>query len=304
MMRPVYTDSLRLIGDTPLLELRCLRPPGGARILGKHEGYNPGGSVKDRICLSMVETAERAGILSPGATLIEPTSGNTGIGLALVAAIKGYRCLLTMPETMSVERRKILQAYGAELALTPGTEGMRGAIAEAERLVAQTPRAFMPQQFKNPANPQAHYTTTGPEIWRDAEGRVDAFVAGVGTGGTITGVGHYLREQKPDVRIIAVEPADSPVLSGGPPGPHRLQGIGAGFVPEVLDRTVYDEVRTVPTDDAFATMKRLGEEEGLFVGISAGANAWAAAQLAAEMAPDQTVVTVIPDGGEKYLSMI
>lgn len=304
MRQSVHTDLLELIGGTPLIELRCLRPAGGARILGKHEGYNPGGSVKDRICLSMIEAAERAAVLAPGATIIEPTSGNTGIGLALVAAIKGYRCLLTMPETMSVERRKILQAYGAELALTPGAEGMRGAIAEAERLLAETPRAFMPQQFKNPANPQAHYRTTGPEIWEDTGGQVDAFVAGVGTGGTITGVGHYLREQKPQVRVVALEPADSPVLSGGQPGSHRIQGIGAGFVPEVLDRSVYDEVRTVQAEDAFATMRQLGEEDGLFIGISAGANAWAAAQLAAEMEPEQTVVTILCDGGEKYLSMI
>lgn len=304
MRQSVHSDSLELIGGTPLIELRCLRPAGGARILGKHEGYNPGGSVKDRICLSMIEAAERDGVLTPGATIIEPTSGNTGIGLALVAAIKGYRCLLTMPETMSVERRKILQAYGAELALTPGTEGMRGAIAEAERLLAETPRAFMPQQFKNPANPQAHYRTTGPEIWKDTAGQVDAFVAGVGTGGTITGVGRYLREQKPQVRIVALEPADSPVLSGGQAGSHRIQGIGAGFIPEVLDRSVYDEVRTVQAEDAFATMRQLGEEDGLFVGISAAANAWAAAQLAAEMKPEQTVVTILCDGGEKYLSMI
>ena len=303
-MPPVYTDALPLIGNTPLIELRSLREPGGARILAKHEGLNPGGSVKDRICLAMVEAAEQAGLLAPGATLIEPTSGNTGIGLALVAAIKGYRCLLTMPETMSVERRKILQAYGAVLVLTPADTGMGGAIAEAERLVAETPEAFMPQQFKNPANPQIHYRTTGPEIWRDTAGQVDAFVAGVGTGGTITGVGRYLREQQPDVRIVALEPAASPVLSGGAPGRHPIQGIGAGFIPDVLDRQVYTEVRTVEGDDAFATMRRLGEEDGLFVGISAGANAWAAARLAAEMDSTQTVVTVLCDGGEKYLSMI
>ena len=303
-MRPIYTDSLTLIGETPLIELRSLRPAGGARVLGKHEGYNPGGSVKDRIGLAMVVAAEQAGHLAPGATLIEPTSGNTGIALALVAAIKGYRCLLTMPETMSVERRKILLAYGAELVLTPAATGMGGAVAEAERLAAETPGAFMPQQFKNPVNPQVHYDTTGPEIWGDAQGRVDAFLAGVGTGGTLTGVGRYLREQKPDVRIVALEPATSPVLSGGQPGRHPIQGIGAGFIPEVLDRQIYDEVRTVTGDDAFATQKRLGEEEGLFVGISAAANAWAAAQLAAELGPDQTVVTVICDGGDKYLSMI
>jgi cysteine synthase A len=303
-MRPVYTEALQLIGDTPLIELRSLRPAGGARILAKHEGYNPGGSVKDRICVAMIEAAEAAGQIAPGAMIIEPTSGNTGIGLALVAAVKGYRCTLTMPETMSIERRKILQAYGAEVVLTPGTEGMAGAIAQAERLTAETPGAFMPQQFKNPANPAVHYRTTGPEIWQDAQGQVDVFCAGVGTGGTITGVGRYLREQNPAIRIVALEPADSPVLSGGAPGPHKIQGIGAGFIPEVLDRSVYQEVRTLPTDQAFATMKRLGEEEGLFAGISAGANAWAAAQLAAELEAGQTVVTVLPDGGEKYLSMI
>ena len=303
-MRPVYTNSLQLIGETPLIELHCVRPAGGARILAKHEGFNPGGSVKDRICVAMVEAAEQAGRLQLGAVLIEPTSGNTGIGLALVAAIKGYKCTLTMPETMSVERRKILQAYGAELVLTPGTEGMGGAVATAERLTAETPGGFMPQQFKNPANPQMHYRTTGPEIWRDAGGKVDAFCAGVGTGGTITGTGRYLREQRPGVHVVALEPADSPVLSGGKPGPHKIQGIGAGFVPEVLDRSVYNEVRTVRTEDAFAVMKQLGEEEGIFVGISAGANVWAAAQLAAERGPEETVVTVICDGGEKYLSML
>ncbi len=304
MAKSVFANALEMIGDTPLVELRSLRAPGGARLLAKHEGKNPGGSVKDRICWAMVQAAERDGQLRPGGTIIEPTSGNTGIGLAMVAAVRGYRCLLTMPETMSVERRKVLQAYGAELVLTPGEKGMRGAVEEAERILAETSDGFMPQQFKNPANPEIHYRTTGPEIWRDTHGQIDAFVAGVGTGGTITGAGRFLREHKPDLLLIALEPAESPVLSGGSPGPHRIQGIGAGFVPDVLDTNLYNEVRTVSTEDALATMRQLAEEEGLFVGISSGANVWGAAQLAGAMEPDQTVVTIFADGGEKYLSMI
>ena len=304
MSHGYFTNALALIHNTPLVEIHSARPSGGGRILAKHEGYNPGGSVKDRIGLAMVEAAEKSGALHPGGALIEPTSGNTGIALALVAAIKGYRCILTMPETMSVERRKVLAAYGAQLVLTPGTEGMRGAIAQAETILAETPDGFMPQQFKNPANPEVHYRRTGPEIWEDAQGKVDAFVAGVGTGGTITGVGHYLRERNPAVRIVALEPAESPVLSGGEPGSHRIQGIGAGFVPDVLDTKVYDEVRTIPSETAFAMAKQLVEEDGLFVGISAGANVWAAAQVADELGPEATVVTVLCDGGEKYLSMI
>ena len=304
MARGLYPDSLHLIGDTPLVEVHSLRPAGGARILGKHEGYNPGGSVKDRIALAMVEAAERSGALRPGGLLVEPTSGNTGIGLALVAAVRGYRLLLTMPETMSVERRQVLLAYGAQMQLTPAAEGMNGAVAAAEALVAENPGAFMPQQFRNPANPEAHYRTTGPEIWRDAQGRVDAFVAGVGTGGTLTGVGRYLREQKPGVRLVALEPADSAVLSGGQPAPHKIQGIGAGFIPEVLDTRLYDQVLTVTAKDAFATLWALAQEDGLFVGISSAANVWAAAHLAAQMEADQTVVTILCDGGDKYVSMI
>lgn len=299
-----FQNALGLIHNTPLVEIHSARPAGGARILAKHEGYNPGGSVKDRIGLSMVEAAEKSGALRPGGTLIEPTSGNTGIALALVAAVKGYRCILTMPDTMSVERRKILEAYGAECVLTPGAERMPGAIAQAEALLAETPDGFMPQQFQNPANPAAHYQHTGPEIWKDAQGKVDAFVAGVGTGGTITGVGRYLKERNPAVRVVALEPEESPVLSGGVAGSHRIQGIGAGFIPDVLDRKVYDEVRTIPSDTAFEMMRQLGEEDGLFVGISASANVWAAAQVAAELDAGATVVTVLCDGGEKYLSVI
>jgi cysteine synthase A len=295
---------LELIHNTPLLEINSVRPAGGARILAKHEGYNPGGSVKDRICLAMVEAAEKSGDLRPGGTLIEPTSGNTGIGLALVAAVKGYRCVLTMPDTMSVERRKTLQAYGADLVLTPGAQRMAGAIEVAEQVLAETQGGFMPQQFQNPANPQAHYLHTGPEIWEDAMGRVDAFVAGVGTGGTLTGVGRYLREKNPQVRLYAMEPAESPVLSGGQAGSHRIQGIGAGFVPEVLDTKLYNEVLTVTSDVALEMMRHLAAEEGLFVGISASANVWAAAQLAAKMSADEIVITVLCDGGDKYLSVI
>jgi cysteine synthase len=252
MAHGFFANTLNLIHNTPLVEVHSVRPAGGARILAKHEGYNPGGSVKDRIGLQMIETAEKSGALQPGGTIIEPTSGNTGIGLALVAALRGYRCVLTMPETMSVERRKILAAYGADLVLTPGPERMPGAIAQAEAILAETPNGFMPQQFKNPANPLSHYLHTGPEIWEDAGGAVAAFVAGVGTGGTITGVGRYLREQSPTIRIVAVEPAESPVLSGGAAGSHGIQGIGAGFIPDVLDRGVYGEVLTVTTEQAVA----------------------------------------------------
>ncbi|NLO72661.1 MAG: cysteine synthase A [candidate division WS1 bacterium] len=304
MHHSYFRNALELIHNTPLVEIHCLRPPGGARLLAKHEGYNPGGSVKDRIALAMIEAAEQNGTLAPGGTIIEPTSGNTGIGLALVAAVKGYRCLLTMPETMSEERRKTLAAFGAELVLTPGAEGMRGAIAQAEALLTETPGGFIPQQFQNPANPQAHYEHTGPEIWEQAQGRVDAFVAGVGTGGTITGVGRYLRQRNPQVRIVAVEPAESPVLSGGEPGSHGIQGIGAGFVPGVLDTQVYTEVLTVTTEQAVEMAQRLPQEDGLFVGRSAGANLWAAAKAAGKMTSEQTVVTVLPDGGEKYLSLL
>ncbi|HEY3397987.1 MAG TPA: cysteine synthase A [Armatimonadota bacterium] len=304
MYNQLYENALGLIANTPLVEVHSLRPAGGARILAKHEGYNPGGSVKDRICLAMIEVAEQQGRLQPGAIIVEPTSGNTGIGLALVAALRGYHCMITMPETFSVERRRLLATYGAELVLTPGSGGMTAAIAEAERIVADTPGAFMPGQFSNPANPDMHYRTTGPEIWDQTGGKVDAFVAGVGTGGTLTGVGHYLHEKNPQVQIVALEPADSPILSGGTPGPHKIQGIGAGFVPEVLDTKVYNQVMTVTTELAISTLHQLAEEEGLLVGISAAANVWAAAQLAAQLRPDQTVVTIICDSGDKYLSVI
>jgi cysteine synthase A len=296
-------NILELIGDTPLVRYNRLPAPGSASVWGKHEGMNPGGSVKDRICLSMVLAAEEQGLLKPGATIIEPTSGNTGIGLAMVAAVKGYKCVLTMPETMSVERRAILRAYGAEIVLTPGTEGMRGAVAKAEELVAQTPNSFMPQQFNNPANPRIHRETTAEEILEAFDGQVDAFVAGVGTGGTVSGVGEALKALNADILVVAVEPEKSPVLSGGDPGPHKIQGIGAGFVPEVLDRAVIDRVITVSEEDSFLTAKRSATEEGIFIGISAGANVWAACQVAKELGVGKNVVTVLCDGGEKYISV-
>ncbi len=302
-MAKLANNVLELIGDTPLVKLNRLPGPDSANVYGKHEGMNPGGSVKDRICLSMIEDAEKRGVLKPGGTIVEPTSGNTGIGLALVAAVKGYRAILTMPETMSVERRAILQAYGAELVLTPGPLGMKGAIAKAEEIVASTPAAFMPQQFKNPANPAIHRRTTAQEILECLEGKIHAFVAGVGTGGTLTGVGEVLKELRSDILVVAVEPEKSPVLSGGQPGPHRIQGIGAGFVPEVLDRAVIDRIIQVSDEAAFDTAKRSAKEEGLFIGISAGANVWAALQVAAELGAGKNVVTVLCDGGEKYISM-
>jgi cysteine synthase A len=266
------------------------------------ENLNPGGSIKDRIALAMVEDAESRGLIKPGATLVEPTSGNTGIGLALVCAVKGYKLILTMPETMSVERRRLLAAYGADLVLTPGTQGMRGAVARAEELAGQY-GYFIPMQFSNPANPRIHEQTTGPEIIAALDGQIDAFVAGVGTGGTITGVGRALRKHNPQVDIVAVEPAASPILSGGSPGPHKIQGIGAGFIPEVLDTGIYREVITVRDEDAFATARRLAREEGLFVGISAGANVCAALRLAERLGPGKNVVTVLCDTGERYLSV-
>jgi cysteine synthase A len=296
-------NILELIGDTPLVRYNRLPAPGSASVWGKHEGMNPGGSVKDRICLSMVLAAEEQGLLKPGATIIEPTSGNTGIGLAMVAAVKGYKCVLTMPETMSVERRAILRAYGAEIVLTPGPEGMRGAVARAEELVAQTPGGFMPQQFNNPANPRVHRETTAKEIIEALDGHVDAFVAGVGTGGTVTGVGEALKELNSEILVVAVEPEKSPVISGGSPGPHKIQGIGAGFIPEVLDRAVIDRVITVSEEDSFLTAKRSATEEGIFIGISAGANVWAACQVAKELGVGKNVVTVLCDGGEKYISV-
>lgn len=292
-----------LIGGTPLVRLRCASTESGATVVGKLESLNPGGSLKDRIALAMIEAAEREGIIGPGATLIEPTSGNTGIALAMVGAARGYKVLLTMPESMSLERRLLLQAYGAQVVLTPGVEGMRGAIAKARELCATLPGAYMPQQFENPANPAAHHATTGEEIWSATGGAVDVFVAGVGTGGTLTGVGHVLRERKPEVRVVAVEPAGSPVLGGGPPGPHGLQGLGADFVPPVLDTGVYDEVVAVTDKDAFATARRLAREEGVLVGIAAGACVWAAVQVARR--PEHAgalVVVMLPDSGERYLS--
>jgi cysteine synthase len=302
-----YADNIAdLIGDTPLVKLQALSRDSGATILGKLESLNPGGSVKDRIGLSMIEAAERAGTIKPGeTTIIEPTSGNTGIALAMVAAARGYSLILTMPDTMTIERRALLKAYGAELELTPGAKGMPGAIARAEELLADHPGAFMPQQFENPANPEVHRRTTAEEIWRDTDGKVDIFVAAVGTGGTVTGVGQVLKERKPDVQIITAEPADSPVLSGGRPGPHKIQGIGGGFVPKVLDTEVYSEVIKVTNDDAIETARRLARDEGILVGISAGANAWAAWEVARR--PEnrgKLVVTVLCDTGERYLSSV
>ena len=304
-MANIYTSADQLIGNTPLLELTRIEREEGlqARILAKLEYFNPAGSVKDRIGKAMIDDAEKSGRLGPGATIIEPTSGNTGIGLAAVAAARGYRIIIVMPETMSVERRQLMRAYGAELELTEGAKGMKGAIERAEQLAREIPNSFVAGQFVNPANPQAHYETTGPEIWRDTDGAVDIFVSGVGTGGTLTGTGRYLREQKPDVKLVAVEPADSPVLSEGRAGSHKIQGIGAGFVPEVLDTKLYDEVVTVTNEDAFATGKRIGRSEGVLVGISSGAAVWAAVELAKR--PEnkgKTIVVLLPDTGDRYLS--
>jgi len=291
---------LELIGETPLVRLNRLPPPGAAQVWAKLERFNPGGSVKDRIGLAMIEAAEAEGRLKPGDVIVEPTSGNTGIGLALVAAVKGYRCILVMPDTLSVERRALLRAYGAELVLTPGAEGMKGAIARAEELVREH-NGFMPQQFQNPANPEVHRRTTAVEILGQI-GRLDAFVGGVGTGGTISGVGAVLKETWPDVRIVAVEPAASLVLSGGQPGAHKIQGIGAGFVPDVLDMTVVDEVIQVDDETAWETARRLAREEGLLCGMSSGAAAWAAVRVARRLGEGKTVVTLLPDTGERYLS--
>jgi cysteine synthase A len=301
MPNVISTNPLGQIGNTPLVGLTRLSDPAGATVWGKLEGTNPGGSVKDRIALAMVEQAEKDGCIRPGDTIVEPTSGNTGIGLSLVCAVKGYRLILTMPDTMSLERRRLLGAYGAELVLTPGAQGMRGAIEKAEE-IATAKKCFLPQQFKNPANPRIHEETTGPEILAALDGKIDAFVAGVGTGGTITGVGHILRRHNPKVHIVAVEPADSPVLSGGEPGPHKIQGIGAGFIPDVLDTAVYNEVITVSNDDALNTARRLAREEGLFCGISSGANIFAALQVARKLGPGKNVVTMLCDTGERYLS--
>ena len=295
---------VELIGGTPLVHLNRISEETGATVVGKLEAANPGGSVKDRIGLAMIDAAERDGLIAPGrTTIVEPTSGNTGIALAMVAAARGYKLTLTMPESMSVERRTLLAAFGAGLVLTPAVEGMRGAVAKAEELTAADPDAFMPQQFANPANPEAHRRTTGEEIWRDTDGHVDVFVAGVGTGGTVTGVGKLLKERKPAVRVVAVEPVDSPVLSGGHPGLHKIQGIGAGFVPEVLDPSAYDEIVQVEAEQAFETARRLARHEGLLVGISAGANVWAAAEVARRPeSRGKLIVTVLCDTGERYLS--
>ena len=294
-----------LIGNTPLLELSNFNRQNQleSKLVVKLEYFNPGGSVKDRIGNAMIEDAEERGILKPGSVIIEPTSGNTGIALALVAAAKGYRLIITLPETFSVERRNLMKALGAELVLTPGAEGMKGAIARAVELAASTPNSFVPQQFKNPANPEIHRNTTAKEIWNDTDGEVDIFVSGVGTGGTVTGVGEVLKERKPSVQVIAVEPASSPVLSGGNPGPHKIQGIGAGFVPDVLNRSIIDEVFTVSNEDAFETSRQLARTEGLLVGISSGAAAYAALQVAKR--PEnkgKTIVVILPDTGERYLS--
>ena len=304
-MPKIYTSADQLIGKTPLLELAHIEKENGlkARILAKLEYFNPAGSVKDRIAKAIIDDAEKSGALKPGATLIEPTSGNTGIGLASVAAARGYRLIITMPETMSVERRQLIKAYGAEIVLTEGAKGMKGAIAKAKELAGEIPDSFIPGQFVNPANPKAHYETTGPEIWEDTDGKVDIFVAGVGTGGTVTGVGEYLKAQNPAVRVVAVEPASSAVLSTGVSGSHKIQGIGAGFVPDVLNTKIYDEIITVENEDAFATGRAIGRKEGVLVGISSGAATWAAIELAKRPENEgKTIVVLLPDTGDRYLS--
>ena len=304
-MSKIYTSADQLIGHTPLLELTHIEKNNGleAKVLAKLEYLNPAGSVKDRIAKAMLDDAEAKGLLKPDSVIIEPTSGNTGIGLASVAAARGYRIIIVMPETMSVERRQLMKAYGAELVLTEGAKGMKGAIAKADELAKELPNSFIPGQFVNPANPAAHKATTGPEIWEDTDGKVDIFVAGVGTGGTITGVGEYLKSQNPNVKVVAVEPASSPVLSKGTAGAHKIQGIGAGFVPDVLDTKVYDEIIPVDNEDAFAAGKEVGRSEGVLVGISAGAALWAAIELAKR--PEnkgKTIVALLPDTGDRYLS--
>ena len=304
-MSKIYTSADQLIGHTPLLELTHIEKDAdlSAKLLAKLEYFNPAGSVKDRIAKAMIDDAEATGALKPGSVIIEPTSGNTGIGLASVAAARGYRIIIVMPDTMSVERRQLMKAYGAELVLSEGAKGMKGAIAKADELAKEIPNSFIPGQFVNPANPKAHFETTGPEIWEDTDGAVDVFVAGVGTGGTLTGVGQYLKSKKPGVKVVAVEPKDSPVLSEGHAGSHKIQGIGAGFVPDVLDTKIYDEIIPVTNEDAFATGKRIGHAEGVLVGISSGAAVWAAIELAKR--PEnagKTIVTLLPDTGDRYLS--
>ena len=304
-MSKIYTSADQLIGKTPLLELTHIEKEEGleAKVLGKLEYFNPAGSVKDRIAKAMIDDAEQKGLLKPDSVIIEPTSGNTGIGLASVAAARGYRIIIVMPETMSVERRQLMKAYGAELVLTEGAKGMKGAIAKADELAKEIPNSFIPGQFVNPANPAVHKATTGPEIWEDTDGKVDIFVAGVGTGGTVTGTGAYLKSQNPNVKVVAVEPAASPVLSKGVAGSHKIQGIGAGFVPDVLDTKVYDEIIPVENEDAFATGKLIGKKEGVLVGISSGAAVWAAIQLAKR--PEnkgKNIVVLLPDTGDRYLS--
>jgi cysteine synthase len=298
-----HNSVTELIGRTPVIRLNRLSKEGSATIYAKAEHFNPGGSVKDRICLNMIDEAERQGRLKPGGTLVEATSGNTGIGLALICAIRGYKLILVMPESMSMERASLLSSYGAQLVLTAAWEGMKGSIKEAEALVSTNPDYFMPDQFSNPANPAMHRKTTGPEIWEAMEGRFDAFVTAVGTGGTITGCGEVFKERNPKVRVLAVEPAGSPVLSGGDPGPHRIQGIGAGFIPKVLNRSLLDGVLTVTDDEAYQTAKLLAKKEGLLVGISSGANVAAAQKVAAELGPSKNVVTVLCDTGERYISI-
>ncbi len=304
-MTKIAEDITQLVGNTPLVRLRRLTEGVGAQVVGKLESFNPAHSVKDRIGVAMIDAAEQAGLIGPETIILEPTSGNTGIALAMVCAARGYRCAFTMPETMSKERRALLRAYGAELVLTPGPEGMAGAIAKAEELAKQDLRYFIPQQFENPANPAIHRATTAEEIWRDTDGQVDVVVSGVGTGGTITGVGEVLKERKPSVRLVAVEPAASPVLSGGQKGPHPIQGIGAGFVPAILDTDIVDEIITVGNDDAFELARRAAREEGLLVGISSGAAIWAALQVAARPENDaKLIVVILPDFGERYLSTV
>lgn len=304
-MSKIYKSADELIGHTPLLELSRIESAHNlqAKIIAKLEYFNPAGSVKDRVAKAMIEDAERTGKLKPGSVIIEPTSGNTGIGLASVAAARGYKAIIVMPETMSVERRQLIKAYGAEVVLSDGTKGMKGAIAKAQELAESTPNSFIPGQFVNPANPKAHVETTGPEIFEDTDGQVDIFVAGVGTGGTVTGVGTYLKSKKPGVKIVAVEPASSAVLSTGVPGPHKIQGIGAGFVPDVLDTKIYDEIITVSNEDAFATGREVGRTEGVLVGISSGAALWAAIELAKRPEnKDKNIVVLLPDTGDRYLS--